>query len=126
MIDRVESAIAAPVPGREDGWREDLHRQLSAMGDALAQHIVTTEDAGGLLDEILEAAPRLAHRVERARADHERITAGVVDAQEAVRSASVDDVRDRVVSVLGELIRHRQLGSDLVFEAFNVDIEAAD
>ena len=35
-------------------------------------------------------------------------------------------IRDQVVSVLTEIVRHRQLGSDLVYDAYNIDIDAAD
>jgi hypothetical protein len=34
----------------------------------------------------------------------------------------VDSVRDLGTALLGRLVRHRQRGSDLVFEAYEVDI----
>jgi hypothetical protein len=40
--------------------------------------------------------------------------------------ASVTQVRRRVIALLGRLAIHRQRGSDLVYEAYNVDITAAD
>jgi hypothetical protein len=35
----------------------------------------------------------------------------------------VDTVRDRGTALLGRLVRHRQRGSELVYEAYTVDIE---
>jgi hypothetical protein len=35
-------------------------------------------------------------------------------------------IRRRVVNLIGRLTLHRQAGSDLVFEAYNVDIAASD
>jgi hypothetical protein len=40
--------------------------------------------------------------------------------------ASRSAVRRRVVNLIGRLTLHRQAGSDLVFEAYNVDIAASD
>jgi hypothetical protein len=34
----------------------------------------------------------------------------------------VDDARDDVQRLLGEIVRHRQHGADLVYEAYHVDI----
>jgi hypothetical protein len=34
----------------------------------------------------------------------------------------LDDARDDVQRLLGEIVRHRQHGADLVYEAYHVDI----
>ena len=123
----VELALAAPTPRREAQWREELGVKLAALGQALEWHIAATEGEDGLLAEIVAAAPRLADRVERARRDHERLRSGIQQAADAiVAGAAVDELRDQVVVVLSEVVRHRQRGSDLVFDAYNVDIDAAD
>ena len=123
----VEAALAAPRPRREGPWREELSVKLAALGQALDWHIAVTEGEDGLLVDIETAAPRLAHRVERARGDHQRLQSGIRQASDAiVAGAAVQELRDQIVTLLSELVRHRQLGSDLVFDAYNVDIEAAD
>jgi hypothetical protein len=43
-----------------------------------------------------------------------------------VDSAGVAKVREDVTGLLGALVRHRQTGADLVYEAYQVDIDAAD
>jgi hypothetical protein len=126
-IGGVESALAAPAPRREASWRKELGVSLSALGDALDSHITTSEAADGLLADIISAAPRLAHRVERARTDHQQLRAEVQLAMSAVdEQTGVAVLRDQVVDLLTNLVRHRQLGSDLVYDAYNVDIEAGD
>lgn len=123
----VESALAAPTPAREGPWRHEIGAKLDVLGDALESHIAATENEDGLLAEIMSSAPRLARRVERARTDHERLRADLQQASTAVEAdADVNVVRDNVGSLLIDLVRHRQLGSDLVYEAYNVDIEGAD
>jgi hypothetical protein len=127
-IGLVESALASPAPGRAKAWSEDLRQQLEELSVALEQHIVTTESSTGLLADIETIAPRLAHRVEVTRRDHVRLRAELTN---VLVSLPADDdrivaVRDRVVDVLTGLVRHRQAGADLVYEAYNVEIEGGD
>jgi hypothetical protein len=37
-------------------------------------------------------------------------------------TTDVDNVRDRGTALLGRLLRHRQRGSDLIYQAYTVDI----
>jgi hypothetical protein len=123
----VESAVAAPAPGREGLWRQDLERQLAVLSEALEWHVEVTEGDDGLLAEIGSSTPRLGHRIERARRDHVELRAHLRRLSAALEAeADVGTLRDEVVTLLTELVRHRQLGADLVYDAYNVDIEAAD
>ena len=75
--------------------------------------------------------PRLAHAAEKLRVEHAVISAAIDRGSVAVRSAGedpggVEDAREAVLKLLQQLIRHRQRGADLVYEAYNVDIEAGD
>jgi hypothetical protein len=40
--------------------------------------------------------------------------------------AGVGQVRELVLDVLRQIGHHRHLGADLVYQAYNVDIEASD
>ena len=127
-IGQVESALASPAPGRAGAWSEDLRQQLEVLSVALEQHIVTTESPAGLLADIETVAPRLVHRVEVTKRDHGRLRGQLGDVLAALPAddADITAVRDRVVDVLTGLVRHRQAGADLVYEAYNVDIEGGD
>jgi hypothetical protein len=126
-IGSVEASIAAPSPGREDQWRQDVGRDLQVLSDALERHIAETEAPDGLLAEIVQSAPRLAPRVNKTKADHEALRGELAETcASAAAGVDVATLRDRVVDVLVHLVRHRQLGSDLVYEAYMVDIDAAD
>lgn len=127
-IGKVERALSAPATGRTDVWAKEVIAELQDLAGALDRHITVTESPDGLLSDIVEAAPRLAHRVEQAKSDHVQLRDRVSTAMEALSGAteSVDNARDRVVELLTGLVRHRHLGADLVYEAYNVDIEAAD
>jgi hypothetical protein len=41
---------------------------------------------------------------------------------EADINMDVDTVRDRGTALLGQLVRHRQRGSDLIYEAYSAEI----
>ncbi len=124
-IARVESALASPTTGRDRAWRGELADQLATLEGAFARHVAATEGPDGLLAEIVAGSPRLARRVEEIASDHGAIAEELGAARTALLDAppNLEDVRDRVVAVLIHLVRHRQRGADLVYEAFQVDIE---
>jgi chromosome segregation ATPase len=127
-IGRVERALSSAATGRVEAWSAELRTELDNLSTALEQHIEITEAPDGLLADIAAAVPRLAKRVERTRQDHLTLRESLERTRKSLtgEDESVHDARDRVVELLTALVRHRHLGADLVYEAYNVDIEAAD
>lgn len=129
-VGSVESALSSAARGRVKAWSTDLRDELATLGDALEQHIAITEAPDGLLADIASAVPRLAHRVEKTRADHAVLRDALQAANDALPDGDDEDAipaaRDRVVELLTAIVHHRHLGADLVYEAYNVDIEAVD
>jgi hypothetical protein len=66
--------------------------------------------------------------VEKARREHTELRYRLEAAARALPHDGGDThaAHEQVVEVLAGIVRHRHLGADLVYEAFNVDIEAAD
>lgn len=129
----LEEALAAPAALRTMDWALHLHDSLVEMAASFERHIAVTEAPGGLLSEIRSAAPRLGNGVERLRHDHGRIRQELADRLADVRKVIADsdasralEVRRSVTEVLTDLVNHRQLGSDLVYEAYAVDIGVGD
>jgi len=127
-MDEVERAAARPAIGREREWSEKLGEQLRQLSSAFDQHVLATESSDGLLANIVDAVPRLKHRVEIALDDHVQLHRQL---QAALASLSterwkVDELREQVTDLLRGLTTHRQRGADLVYEAYSVDIEAGD
>jgi len=123
----VESALAAAAPGRELVWRAAVTHRVVALRDAFEEHVGVTERAGGLFDEILRAAPRLSHEVESLRAEHGLIRTSIAEILEHLMcppeaAPAVQRAREIVLALLVRISRHRQLGADLVWEAYWVDI----
>ena len=129
-VGSVESALSSAGRGRVKAWSTELRDELAGLGDALETHIATTEAPDGLLADIASAVPRLAHRVEKTRADHTVLRDALQAALDALPDGDDEDAipeaRTRVVELLTAVVHHRHLGADLVYEAYNVDIEAAD
>jgi hypothetical protein len=91
---------------------------------AFGVHVEVTEAPGGLYEEILEIAPRLANKIARFKREHVIIARAVVSAHDDLRADgdAPPELRARLVHLHEMLSRHRRRGTDLVYEAYDVDI----
>ena len=120
-----EDALSSAGPRRAAAWAEGVVQCILRVESEFHSHIDFTEQEDGLYDDILDVAPRLAHRIDQLRQEHNDITLGLADCLTRLElvpnSAHADWVtarRDECYSLLGKLIRHRQRGADLVYEAY--------
>ena len=122
----LEHALAAPVRADPERWAQRLHVALVELSGDLREHIDITEGPDGLYRAILETAPRLSNAVAVLSREHLLISREVDDLMARVGEPAVgEDVgraRDLGTALLGRLVRHRQRGSDLVFDAYDLDI----
>lgn len=77
-----------------------------------------------------EIASHLAAKARRLREEHPPITAALAEAGKNLDEplpddAAVEALRDDLQRLMGRIVRHRQHGADLVWEAYEVDIGAA-
>jgi hypothetical protein len=128
----LEQAISGPASGRIREWTDDVRRRLAELRDALEEHIAVTERPGGLFEEIEVQAPHLAGKVRRVAAEHEGLRQSVSTLLGRFESTPIGEAwpleaaRTGVQQLLGRFVRHRQLGADLVWEAYSVDIGSVD
>ena len=126
----LEEALAVPDDpdglGGRDGLAGRLAPVLERLQEVFAVHVEVTEAPGGLYQEILENAPRLANRVARFRREHAEITDGIhraiAESSTAADPDAVQALRDHTVRLFADLVRHRKRGLDMVYEAYHVDI----
>src|SRR4051812_47709240 len=85
-MDEVERSIVSAATGRPGEWATRLGACLDRLMTAFDRHVEITEAADGLLEEVIEEAPRLVPRVERLKKDHvdirvsiEEVTASLKD-----------------------------------------------
>ncbi len=129
----LEMAISSPAAGRIPEWTGNVTKELTGVRDAFDQHVIVTEKPGGLYEEIITRAPRLDGTVTRLKGEHPEITAQIEKVQERLGAVEIggeewplESARDDLQRFIGTVIRHRQRGADLVWEAYNVDIGGTD
>lgn len=123
----LEQASARPAAGRAPEWMEGVAAALNDLVAEIETHIELTEGANGLYDEIATTAPRLTHALDDLRAEHAEMRTRTRALAERFETAArepepVDELRDAVGQLLGFLVKHRQRGSDLVWQAYGLDI----
>ena len=122
----VEQALSAPAPGREQRWAERVHASLVDLAADFGEHINLTEGPDGLYRELLKNAPRLSGAVARLIRAHAVINDEVDKLLAVVTEPGIDEYVDRVrelgTALLARLLRHRQKGSDLIYEAYEAEI----
>lgn len=122
----LEQALAAPAPGRVDVWAERVHVAVVELSADFRQHIEITEGPDGLYPGLLITAPRLSNAVTGLTREHGQITVMIDELLTCLAGPDVggdaDGARDLGTALLSRLIRHRQRGADLVYEAYATDI----
>lgn len=121
-METLEKALAAPAD--TDTWLKGVRAAASDLTMALRAHIDEVEGPRGLLAEIRLDAPRLCHLVDELTAEHPELLRSCERLRQSMDDEAPDfrQVRRRAMSLLGRLSLHRQTGSDLVYEAYHVDI----
>ena len=124
----VEEAISGPALGRETAWAAEVALALKELRRTIDEHIEVTERPLGLYDEITARAPRLSSKIERLKEEHPLMRDRATELIARLETTPIgeawplDDARDDLQRLLGRIVRHRQLGADLVWEAYNLDI----
>jgi hypothetical protein len=122
----LEQALAAPTPGRHAAWAERVDVALVELSADFGEHVAVTEGSDGLHDAVVDAAPRLSNSVRRLAGEHTTIRGLIADLLQRVRppaaAGDVEAIRDLGTALLGRLARHRQIGADLIYQAYQVDL----
>lgn len=123
----VEAALAAPAS--DVRWRDRLGEALADLRSTLHEHVVTTEAPDGILAQVRDVAPRLSNHVDRLAEEHRTISATTERLIDRIDRAPADaigseagSIREQALELLADIVRHRQLGADLLYEAYNVDV----
>jgi predicted nuclease with TOPRIM domain len=123
----LEAALATPAT--DPRWTEGLGNALEHLRATLDEHVTATEAPGGMIDQLRARAPRLSNRIDRLVDEHSTITADVQRLLEHLEHAPTERtatdtaaIREQTLELLGEIVRHRHLGADLLYEAYDVDV----
>ncbi len=122
----LEDALAGPATADQSRWAARVQAALVEVSGDFRAHVDMTEGPEGLYRELLKTSPRLTGAVDTLTREHLLISGQIDQLLTRVSApdvmAHVDDVRGPGTTLLGGLVRHRQRGSDLVFEAYEFDI----
>jgi len=126
----VELALEAPI-ALGGSWRERVHAALAELAHDFDEHVALTERPGGIYDRARRTAPRLSGRVDRLLGEHRDLRAAIHGHLGALERETMPDLpelpglpvtREELTVLVGRLVRHRQKGGDLVYEAYDVDL----
>jgi hypothetical protein len=121
----LEQVLSAPTADAE-GWTTQVRGAATAMRETLRHHVEETEARDGMLAQVARDAPWLEGRLEQLRSEHGQL---LEDAGALVARCGEGDpqqIREQAMELLQQVSRHRQLGTDLLYDAYLVDISAAD
>lgn len=118
-LDEIE---AQPTP--------DLDSFGSALRDLLAtlrRHVEESDAPDGLIAQVIDDAPLFARQAEQLRGEHD----GLLEvANDLIERAEAGDAIESLVADARELARrlseHRQRGTDLLLNAYMLDMSASD
>ena len=121
----VDFALESPI-ARGGMWRERVRAAMAELAHDFQDHIELTESPGGIYDRAKRSAPRLAGTVDRLLAEHrdlrEAIAGYLAVLEHGGTTADLPVFREELTTLMGRLVRHRQKGGDLVYEAYDVDL----
>lgn len=118
----LENAVARPLAA--DDWLDVVSSAFLTLDRAFQAHCDEVESPEGLFADVLARAPRLAPKVEELRSEHADIARRLADVGKPGTYDYEDlvELRHKLVALIGVIGAHRRAGSDLIYEAFNVDI----
>ena len=137
-INALEQALAAPGPSGQMRWVRGVSDALLELSSDFHDHVELTEGPAGLYARVNRTSPRLSHQVQRLTQDHATLSELISELLTVVGKAAgtfargdsmlttLDEVRDRGTTLIAALVRHRQRGSDLMYEGYSVDIGGQD
>ena len=129
LDDREHPAVetAAASPSADPAWWTINAREMARLRAAFDDHVAEVEADDGLLAELTSDAPRLHRAIVSLQKEHGSICAQIDATIRAIEEQqSIDGARRAMLDTLVAIARHRQAGSDLVYEAYTVDIGGGD
>lgn len=127
LVSLEDAVSAAARTGVE--WRAQVVARLEDLRQAFEHHAADTEGPGGLYEEMQTLAPHLSDKAQRLREEHPQLRAaidGAIADTARIDPAGVDEARSALETLMIRLVRHRQRGADLIWEAYMVDVGGSD
>jgi hypothetical protein len=119
-------------PGREHDWLADVRRAITTLEQALTVQTANSAPDESLLSAIEHDEPRLRRRVTELRRRYRAVQDDVITLSQqlatihAADPVDVTDIRQKLERIASELRYQRARETDLVYEAYAVDLGDGD
>jgi hypothetical protein len=131
-LQALEIFAGRAAPGREVDWLADMDGAIGALERALTIQAANSNPDEGLLSAIERDEPRLRSRVAELRQRYGAVNDDVaalsrqVHARGETDTIDVTDIRQSLERIAAELRYQRARETDLVYEAYAVDLGEGD
>jgi len=128
----LETSAGDASPGREQDWATGVRAAVAELDTALTLQAHNAAPDASLLSAVERDEPRLRHRVQELRQRYQAIHRGVttlrqqLDAITNLDHIDVADLRQQLQQLANELRYQRARETDLVYEAYAVDLGGGD
>lgn len=126
----VEKHAGAAGPARPNEWRDDLLAVLDDLATSLHDQYERSASEEGLLSRVIEEAPHLQPGVDELRKRQTSLVEEIDDLRRSLadltRTPDVDVVRSRVADITAEIRELRAWETDIVYDAYAVDLGTGD
>jgi hypothetical protein len=125
----LEDALAKPASYREPEWASRVVEELTALEEAMLRQMAELEGEDNTLAALARDQPRLLPRIQQLRQQYGDLVCQVsaLRAQlTAEGSPKSEETRQRLTWILTALKHFQAKETDLIYEALQVDIGAAD
>jgi ATP phosphoribosyltransferase regulatory subunit HisZ len=128
----LEQALATASFDREDVWTQRLIDSLGTLQTALRETRASADSEGSMLGGLVHEFPRLHGRADRLRKDYDDLQKQVericldllIDSPASPRD--VEKTRGQLAELLAKLRHVQAIETELLFEAYQVDIGVGD
>ena len=125
----LEIAISSPAAGRIPEWTDLVTKEMVGSATPSSSTCWSPNDPAGCTKRSSCGRLELDGTIRRLKDEHPEIGEKVGEMLARLDQAEIgspawplEDARDDLQRFIGTVIRHRQKGADLVWEAYNVDI----
>jgi hypothetical protein len=123
----IELEEALTAPANLEGSLPRVRAAVASMRETVLDHVAESEAPDGLLAQISDVSPWLGPRVARLRDEHDDLVASADSLVDAAATATeADDIAEAAWALLDRVSRHRRQGADLLYDAYALDVSAAD
>lgn len=125
IIDVTDALRADPEP--VDAWCTRVRHAAVQLAETIEHHVQEADSSDGFLDQVTHDAPQLTARARSLRAEHPAMLA---DARTMLETWPHDPepatLRAHVEPVVRAVRRHRERGTELLMDAYALDLPAGD